>query len=1496
MPTKTAASYNLGKPMYSRNIYNFEKRNPPKFIQQQIIAQQLKERLENEARILKITQQTNKSRLIILHDVEYYDNNSMDFINLIKDEYSVVPFSFAFYNGSKELLNTLESQYNLGYRFFASTTINSNSLVNICFPFFKNHKDTILANTNSTLYFEPGILPYNILRSSVHDKELIKYIINDILYNLNILGEQNILYSEPINGSKEYNKPIFEKIVYIYTATNSNGDVDLYSQGYGEQLYNKIEDDKKVGNNLITFESYKITDDDLTLPQKVKDLLSDNTVSNVNFSINPKTMFILNSLSPEKILNLFDEEYMYDNYFIFGDSFIDKHYTSKYKFNYAIIPIGNYSYDGFKVCNSLPDNKGTYISPFLYAVSDIKNKMLQSYTSVILSNPNLPTEIILPNFINALKRKKFIIEDNYYYERKIFTYYVDTKDGDVTNAQYNTHLFFKYSFNPSTSGVFKEKDDIIQILEDDNVETNSITLLEFGWNSRNSIVNELFDNGIPKSIIFFNTDNLLNWKTSLDISVLGNRNNSLIQGYKKHTPLFFEYWRSHDERFNIMFIDVNYELIMDYSISKVYNINKTIEITRKCYKDAGINGNIPENNFLYDEQDEIDIDFDTEEITPINYTNYVILQYFKGTRYTKSFNGLSTDYLAPVIININIVPIIVYEKYKITDLVVSKEKNILGKVVSVSDDYQEINVQPYSTIYAETNDGYYIKINKELQPVICNQINTILYSKLNPINVIDYTNWSIFTKNMFIRSTFMDSIIDSDTKQNDIMSYSEFGGDSRTNISQPIKETVSLTFSTYDNWIKWKNKMNISKENNELHTEIFWEMYRSNKFQFIEKSIDVKLIMNNNETQIYNINEYVEFERKIYLDFNTYDTSETLILSINFKTSDIVPSDIINKPIMYIEYFVGDKYITSYNGVLEAYFSPVLIQVNIIPTIIYNVYKINDYVNYHDKINNMDVISKVTAVSSDNTIIEIVKYDTVLNNDNIFYIKTSGEMYNVSQDDISLFNKLNDKIIININDIGNLKSGNNIDIKTIDGTILEDLYNENSNYMSFFNTYYSTEVVEEFKNDFYLTFTNLDFNNWKNALNDEYFKENNHTRLFFELCRSQGDLIQPIYTNIEYELIMNDSKADNYTIIKTLNLSRNIIDENYDIVSNENFSFELNFNTQKIVSSDILNKPITYVSYFKGNKYLKYNELTDYYSPLIITINVLPKNIYNEIILNEFVSYKNNIYKIIFIGENYDSIQLQKYSVTKPLYNNRIYVQSTTTTIQLSEYEDILPLKRYYEVVIIDQSEWGSFVTDNLIKIDKNIDTEIIIPDSTSFGNIDLNTFNLNKQVFTGIKDNFYIIMQNENVFNNFKKLINSSITFDQLNHTPLFFEIWRSHSDYIIPLTIEMDYNLIMTPTPSIYSIVKNISFVRNIYNVIGQKEDDFISTENDNLNIDIKTEQITSNDILNSPIFFVYYFKGHKYLHSFTNITEVYYSPIILKINVIPYVKDTIPELIII
>jgi surface protein len=455
MPQTTSASYNLGNSRHSSRSNNFDKRNPSNAVNQQTLSKQLADqakRLETEAQLLKQKQLENRPKLAILFNPNTFPPGAVTLMDYVKDDTAVSRFTIIYYT---DLLKTLEEQYNLGFRFFASPTIDSVELYNYCIPFCKKYTDVLLFSTYSTQYFEDGVLPFNIIVSSTNDKDLVKYILSDVLYNLdNLTKDSEPLYYKPISRQIVNSiriKPIFEKIVYIYTEKDSNGILDTYSQTYGELLLNEI----SLQPGYLEKEIFKISDDQFILPEKLKTLLSENPVSGSNFSSSTKTMFIINSHSPEKILRLFDQEYMYDNYFIFGHVFSSKNYTSKYKFNYAICPVGNYSFEGYKTAGFIPN--GQYLSPFLYSICDVILKLTPYYTQIYYKYPTFSSNKLNLYFINRMKEIKLFVNNNQWYERKIFTYYIDTKQGDLTNTQYNRHIFFKFKFNSGLVATYTNK-------------------------------------------------------------------------------------------------------------------------------------------------------------------------------------------------------------------------------------------------------------------------------------------------------------------------------------------------------------------------------------------------------------------------------------------------------------------------------------------------------------------------------------------------------------------------------------------------------------------------------------------------------------------------------------------------------------------------------------------------------------------------------------------------------------------------------------------------------------------------------------------------------------------------------------------------------------------------------------------------------------------------------------------------------------------------------
>lgn len=1493
--------FNINK--MNKRINTFDKKYPPEYIKQQILQQILDSQNAAAAAALLITRQKNADRMILLIDPSVYGQDGTDYINIIRDDSPTSIFSIGIYNGANTLPAVFKQYYDLGYRCFVSPSINSYNLVVYCIPFFITYPDSICINTSSTQYFPNGYLPINIIRFSMDDLYMTGFIIFDLLYDistalsntgLDTLYKPLSVIPAPISGDRA---PIFVKIVYIYCQTDSLGNPDTYALNFGTILQTNL-----ALQSVITYEPFMITNNNFILPQRVLYLLSQNPVSGTNFKTSSKTIFILNSISPDKILSLFTDEYMYDNYFLFGDSFTSKHFTSKYRFNYALIPVANFSYDGYKICNNFSDPN--YFSPFLYSISDVILKFMPYWRKFVALKYNTIT------MINELQKNNLIASNNAWSERKFFVYYVSTNPNnptDPTNAFYNYFVISASNIGRTLWGSFKEVTDVQKTIKNDVFDPSSISLTEFGWNSRDSVVYNLVSDELS-TIYFFNTNMLVDWYKNLNDSIGGNRNNLLIKGNKNHTPLFFEFWRSHDLRLKFKNVAKTYDLVMDYFIPQTYHINTTISISRKCFKTAGINDEIPADNFLYNENEEIILDFDTDIISPSSIPNYLIIKYFKGNRYQKSFNGLTVDYLSPLIIYFKINPIIVYTKYVIGDYVVFNSNNYtIGRIINVDEKFQDMTIQPYLVLNGIIGTEYYIIKNNDASHITLGQPDIKLYSQVFPLDLVDYTEWSIFTQNMFINSNNIDTLISNDTTNQPSITYEEFSPNSRPNVVREIKQNFTLFFSNISDYNLWITKVTNSYNNNDTHTAIFWETFRSNSLHPIQKTIDINLIMDNNIPTSYNIRELVQFNTNTYLDLDSIEHIETNISSIdiNFNTPNIIPADISNNSFIYLKYFAGNEYQNNFTGCVESYFSPVLITINIIPTIIYNNYIVGDYVIYKDIINNTFTsdgqIAQVISVSNDNVWIEINNYDRLSQSTSSqIYIRANQYIQNSQQSDIVLYNTLSDATIFNLTELGPLSNNKIITSLNINSQIIEDNTNIESINISMFYTSYTTIVCPSITN-FNMVFSNINnWNNWINYVNNEILAEKNHTPLFFEIWRSQNTQIIPINVTIDYKLVMNDSVSSIYNINQIVNIVRNEYSSmsSTSSLDTENYSFEMNFNTINILPQDISNNPIIYISYFNGNKYNNsFDGLTQtYYSPVVVTINIIPVTISDFFQISQYVISNQQIANIIDVQNNYQDITIQYYSMEYIDYNNNaIYIKKTSSTNQVDS-TTILPYSNYYQMELYDQTEWGPFKYYNYIvsTVDLSYNTveQIINFDNNSVGNINSQQFGLNSRatVVTAVKNNFNITFQNQSVFNKWTNLINSSVVVDNFNHTPLFFEIYRSHYYIISPLLISVNYNLTIDDTvPKSYNIIYNVSFTRNIYLTTNDADNNIAFTENDQITINFTTPLIISNNILNKPLVFVKYFKGHKYLSSFSNLNEPYYGPIVVYINIIPFSNIT-------
>ncbi len=410
-------------------IFNFFTKNIKKIIKNNLDSEK---KCSKEKKIKKKNKEKKKSqkqkllnskKIVIMLDDYFADlKKFFDFCknkNTISNDVviNLLPKNYVPYNEYMKL-------YNIGYRYFISTSTSSN-LIKII-NFFKIYTDAFYINLTSTVVFDTE-LPFNMIRTSVNDLALSEYIFERLNSNLlELLKISNILYFRDFD--KVVNKiNFFNNITYIYTN-------DTYSINYVKNFENKY--DIKLKKFLI----------ENSIPDELKDLMLNNNVGSENFKNNNMTFFII-TLEPQKILDLLDNELYHNNFFIFGDTFFFDKLVSKYKFKYAFVLIGSFSYIGYKLSKFVEPKQN--LSPqALYSI-DIINTL-----KPFIEQYNQLNKI---DFVENLKSIEFI-NNNKWYENKIFGYQITYQDN--SNIIFPKTLFLEHKFNSSILGIIENNEPL----------------------------------------------------------------------------------------------------------------------------------------------------------------------------------------------------------------------------------------------------------------------------------------------------------------------------------------------------------------------------------------------------------------------------------------------------------------------------------------------------------------------------------------------------------------------------------------------------------------------------------------------------------------------------------------------------------------------------------------------------------------------------------------------------------------------------------------------------------------------------------------------------------------------------------------------------------------------------------------------------------------------------------------------------------------------------
>ena len=655
---------NIGR--MSARIQNFDKRN------------NIRQILPKE--VLK--------KIIIIMD-SYSSNKSVEFVKMLINSNSVINNIDIYYGPCKKtkigitqinnLSELLQFFYDKGYRMFISNNFSSDTYT--AFNWIKSHNDVIIFNTFSTVSSDVFLdnIPMNLIRTSVHDLDMLRYFIDKVLNNfykyVSDVGNDKI--SLPLSKVEPNSNP-FSIIVYIYEPS-------LYTYGYLDNLEQLIH--SKTNQNNIEFVSIKLENG--VLSDLAKYYLTFNNVNNSRYmDSSDKPLIIFNSEDPDSLFKYLDEPEYYDNYTLFGDAFASNTYKTKYAFNYAFVNVSNFSDIGYR---------------FSYIVDNT-----QSITPQTLNIYNILSQCGTI-FMAAVNKNKYVF--NSYYFIDLLKQYFIVSNGDWSEKYVNV---YKYIFVSSlNSPIFESTLELLCSYHQWN--PNSIVV----YSASSTVLNyNQLVLGNDSNTYLQNTQRIEKIKPSID-NILDNiveyyisESNMIIyinfleSNYKNNLPeyLFSEYYiYKSTTNYNIPIIKPVPIQISKAILKNKYilqsgetnsNFETTIQIpsvvydTKVYYYDTITKEfiNILTDNYLQETYDAIDLILDDSSPN-------IILHLYRGNllnvgTYNETTNTFTTTekirgYISQ---NININWLIIETEYKVGDKISVYDSFKYGTVTAVSDD------------------------------------------------------------------------------------------------------------------------------------------------------------------------------------------------------------------------------------------------------------------------------------------------------------------------------------------------------------------------------------------------------------------------------------------------------------------------------------------------------------------------------------------------------------------------------------------------------------------------------------------------------------------------------------------------------------------------------------------------------------------------------------------------------------------------------------------
>jgi hypothetical protein len=1108
--------------------------------------------------------------IIIFYDDADINMDVKLFINYLKRYIKTTTYliDFQICANGPQLASMLIQKYKLKYRCFIFINTGSSDLLKHCVPFFRNNPDTLCFNTFSTFNFENGVLPFNVIRTSANDSDLVNYIKTEILYNLTELTSSSNLYSiyqnlpKTINCAPNGDKlPIFSKIVYIYTDLDDRGNPDIYASGYLNGLEKSI-----LNDQYIEIKSFLLKRDNFILPDEVKLLLTENPVSGQSFTSSDKTMFFINGFNPNTLFALLTDENMYDNYFMLSDAYSNAVITTLHPIKYGLMPIGNFSFGGYKFAGLIDSPTGQSISPQILAVVDLIVEMSPIYAKCMLNKQTIKS------IKTTLENLKYIVDNNYWFEQKIFTYLSTT---DVTNSNILSHqyIFFQFKFNPLTSGTFISPDEVSETITDDATDVGNMSLRTFlttnapgGLSRVNSAIKTT---DVPYFLMLPSSSEYNTWVTALNTSVGGSRINPFVNGSSNHTPLMFELWRSHDSRFTPINLSCTVNLLLFANVPTVYTINATTTMTQKTY-----------NTWQQE--------FRTGSTDSTNMGTYV---------------PSSTNSLVPFSINIETDPLL--------------PEDLSAGIVYVQ--YFSGHIyKGYTT--PNSNIGLYGNFS---QPVLTN--NSRVYSRdANTYNFgtgTGITGWNIC-------HTHALSAPDTGFFGNKSISIGPNGESNSFPIGSQCMVLSNVGFITCT---MGAGTLNV---NNDLILS-FWAIgIDSNNVSTVGETTSVYIQDINDNSNPSTARKKFTFSAPVgtWTRYNVPIGQQTTAFKWGFISNYYVntryPNRSLKTAIQIIDCATGH-----YKGLLDDYKSPLIVKININPTIVYNSFVVGDYVWCIPPDKSAQYPGQVTEVTSDFQLITVQKFavDTNQTDDALYcYIKKNGSI-----PELATFGQQT------VTPLASVKSGIVVDTSLwgafVDKTLMNSSgANSNSNIISIDKTavvpnsisviapnYRLTPLSSGITQQFKMIFKNqVDYADWFAKCSAELSTQNVHTLFFWELCRSNKLRVCTVYVDVPIQTTSIPTSYIISTNVSFTSVLYNTIVSPATTPSNAFVSrnIDIYLNTPLIISSTT--DKICYLMYYLGDEYAAPNLRppisgntdfqsisSNYRSPLLFVISIVPPKI-----------------------------------------------------------------------------------------------------------------------------------------------------------------------------------------------------------------------------------------------------------------------------------------------